>query len=176
MPTHIEQHKTSFFKASLWIKVVISVILIEILGALPTFTSMDSLLSWYPTLNKPFFNPPNWIFGPAWTTLFLLMGISFGRFWHTYLNETNILKRKRNRTALYLFILHMGLNMLWTHLFFGMQQPFYALTEIIILWSVILFLIILFWRINRWSAILLIPYILWVSFATLLNAAIVYLN
>lgn len=176
MQTHTEQHKTSFFKKSWWIKIAISVILIEVFGALPTFTSMDSLLTWYPALNKPFFNPPNWIFGPAWSTLFLLMGISFGTIWHKLLNEKDSNKKRTIKGAFYFFIFHMGLNILWTHLFFGLQQPVYALVEIIFLWTTIFILIVLFWKIHRLSGVLLIPYFLWVSFATLLNAAIVYLN
>jgi tryptophan-rich sensory protein len=176
MQTHIEQHNISFFKQSCWLKVAISVILVEAFGALPTFVSMDSLLTWYPQLNKPFFNPPNWVFGPAWSFLFLLMGISFGTIWHKLLNEKDVLKKKKISKAFYLFIFHMGLNMLWTHLFFGLQQPLFALFEIVILWGIILVLIIWFWNIKKLSGLLLIPYILWVSFATVLNAAIVYLN
>lgn len=176
MQTHTDQYKASFFKRFLFIKIVIAAVVIQILGALPAFSSMGGLSGWYQTLNKPNFNPPNWLFGPVWSALFLLMGISVGIVWHKFFNiEDSLLKTKAKR-ALSLFIIHMSLNMMWTILFFGLQLPTLALIDIVILWFFILGLILIFKPISKLSAILLIPYILWVSFAIVLNASIVYLN
>ncbi|MGV8171113.1 MAG: TspO/MBR family protein [Candidatus Woesearchaeota archaeon] len=134
-----------------------------LIGMIFTKTGPDS---WYAQLIKPSFNPPGWIFGPVWTTLYILMGIAF------YL----VLKYKDNRKAKILFISQLILNTLWTIIFFGMHNPLLAFIEIIILWVLILLTIIEFYKKSKIAAYLLIPYILWVSFASILTLAIHLLN
>lgn len=122
----------------------------------------SSLVDWYPTLAKPPWNPPNWLFGPVWTTLFIGMAVSAWLVW-----------RKRGLTAawlpLVLFVIQLGLNLLWSVLFFGMRSPGAAFIEIIVLWFSILATLIAFSRISIWAAGLLLPYLAWVTFATALN-------
>ncbi|MCA8936575.1 MAG: tryptophan-rich sensory protein [Planctomycetes bacterium] len=121
---------------------------------------------WYRQLEKPFFNPPNWIFGPVWTTLYLLMGISAWLVW----------RRGSSGWALKLFIVQLALNALWTPVFFGLHALGAALIVIVAMWLAILATIIAFWKLSRPGAAMLIPYLLWVSFATLLNASLWWLN
>lgn len=152
------------------IKFIISIFLplfAGTIGSAFTFTGIDS---WYSVLNKPGFNPPNWIFGPVWTTLYILMGISLYLIWSKGLKDKYIKKSFK------IFIIQLIFNSLWSVVFFGMQSPGLALFIIIVLWSLILTLIIRFYRINKLAAFLLIPYILWVSFASVLNYSIWTLN
>jgi len=139
---------------------------IGFLGA--SFTT-PSIPTWYAALNKPLLNPPNSLFGPVWTVLYLLMGISLFLIW----NQKTKLNKKRAYT---LFAVQLLLNLIWSYIFFALRLPPIALVEIIILWLAILMTIIKFHAINKPAAHLLIPYILWVSFATYLNYQIVLLN
>lgn len=149
-------------------KLIISLAIPFLVSAIGNFFTANSVSTLYLTINKPFFNPPSWIFGPVWTLLYLLMGISL------YLVWTNKVKNKRS--AFTAFGIQIFLNSLWSFLFFGLQNPLYAFIEIILLWIAILATIIYFYRINKTSAYLLIPYILWVSFAAILNYSIFVLN
>ncbi len=127
-----------------------------------------SLGTWYQSLAKPSFNPPDWVFGPVWTTLYILIAISGWRVW-----------RKvgfSDRQAFAVYGAQLVLNLLWSVIFFGFRQPAVAMVELIIFWIAIAANMILFARHDRTAALLLAPYILWVSFAGVLNAAIVYLN
>jgi translocator protein len=138
-----------------------------IIGAL--FTS-SAVSGWYLDINKPFFTPPGWVFGPAWISLYTLMGIASYFIW---------LKRKKNNlanTALVIFFIHLAFNALWSIIFFGLKNPMWAFFEIIILWGMILFLVVMFYKIDKKASYLLIPYILWVSFAALLNFSIWIIN
>jgi len=151
------------------IKLVISIVICIGAGLLPspiTASSMD----WYQTLNKPFFNPPNWIFAPVWTVLYLLMGISAFLIWQKGLEN------KQVRVALIIFLVQLVLNVVWTPLFFGLKMQLIAFIDILLLWDVILLTIIHFHKLSRPAAMLLIPYLLWVSFAVILNLSIVILN
>lgn len=149
----------------LW-KLIISILLPFLASAIGGFFTVDSISTWYAGLIKPSFNPPNWIFGPVWSILYLLMGISLYLVWI----------KKYNKPAFMLFGIQLFLNALWSILFFGMRMPLFAFIEIIFLWIAILMTIIFFYRINKISAYLLIPYILWVSFAAVLNFTIAVLN
>ena len=131
------------------------------------FTS-PKISEWYVFLEKPSFNPPDWVFAPVWTILFLMMGFSLYLVWEK--------KEEKGRKALYLFFLQLALNVLWSIFFFGLQLPLYALIEIFFLWGIILLTIVEFYSISRTSAYLLFPYILWVSFAMVLNLSIALLN
>jgi tryptophan-rich sensory protein len=138
-------------------------------GILGTIITSPNTL-WFQNLNKPFFQPPNWLFGPVWTVLYILMGISI------WLISKQGFKTKLNKQALYLFITQLVLNSLWSLVYFGMQQIFGALVLIILIWFFIFLTIICFKKINKIAALLLLPYLLWVSFATILNASLWYLN
>ncbi len=131
---------------------------------------MPSITTWYAALRKPSFSPPNWLFGPVWITLYALMGISL------YLVWKKGLKQKSIRTGLLFFGAQLFLNSLWSIIFFGMKNLLYAFVEILILWTTILITIYLFWKINRKASYLLIPYIIWVTFAALLNFSVWRLN
>jgi len=138
-------------------------------GGISGFVTIQNINTWYPTLHKPFFNPPNAIFGPVWTLLYTLMGISF------YL----ILKQPKSvaRTnAIGVFTIQLVLNFFWSIIFFNFHFIALALIDIVFMWAAILLMIILFHRISRFASLLQLPYLAWVSFATLLNAAILHLN
>ncbi|MEM4244877.1 MAG: TspO/MBR family protein [Candidatus Nanoarchaeia archaeon] len=152
------------------LKLAFSIILISLAGLIGGLSTSKYIPTWYASIKKPSFNPPNWIFGPVWTTLYVLMGISF------YLVWSKGLETKQAKTAITLFIIQLILNVAWSIIFFGMQSPLYAFIEIIILWVFILLTIIHFYKISKPAAYLLIPYILWVSFAAILNFSIYYLN
>jgi tryptophan-rich sensory protein len=139
-------------------------------GFIGSMSTSSSVSSWYQTINKPVFNPPNSVFGPVWTTLFILMGVSLYIVW------SKGLKKKGVKKALGVFGIQMLLNIAWSFLFFGLRSPLLGLIEIVVLWSAILYTIILFYRISKTASYLLIPYILWVSFAAILNFAIFLLN
>jgi len=134
------------------------------------FTTRQTISNWYAALDKPFFTPPDWVFGPTWTVLYLLMGISAFLIWRRGINNRTV------RICLALFIGQLVLNGLWTPLFFGLQMPLVAFVEILLLWSAILLTIMRFKRVSKTAALLLIPYILWVSFAAVLNGGIWLLN
>lgn len=139
-------------------------------AAVGSVFTTGAINTWYVTLNKPFFSPPNWIFGPVWTLLYLLMGVSLYIFWNT---KTNI---KKKHLGLSLFIVQLALNALWSILFFGLKSPTAAFVEIILLWLAIFLTIKYFLQLSKVAGRLLIPYLVWVSFATILNLSIVLLN
>lgn len=134
-------------------------------GALGSLATYPNIESWYQTLTKPVLTPPNWIFGPVWTSLYLLMGISLFLIW-----------RKKNLWLVKLFFIHLVFNTLWSIIFFGFHQLGFALIEIILLWIFIAYLTVRFWQTRPLAGALLIPYLLWVSFATYLNFSLWLLN
>ncbi|MFN4312963.1 MAG: TspO/MBR family protein [Chitinophagaceae bacterium] len=137
-------------------------------GALSGYLTGPEIDGWYAGLEKPSFNPPNYIFGPVWTTLYLLMGISL------YL--VVIRSSAWKKMAIAAFVVQLVLNFFWSIIFFNLHDTGFALIEIGFLWVSILFMILMFYRIHRPAAFLQIPYLLWVSFASILNAAIHNLN
>ena len=136
-------------------------------GGVSGFVTAQSVLDWYPTLNKPFFNPPTWVFGPAWTLLFIMMAVAAWRVW---------LEGSIAKPALNLFFIQLILNFFWTIIFFGMKNIGLALVEIIIFWIMIAFTMRAFMKISKPAGWMMAPYLAWVSFATLLNASIWWLN
>lgn len=140
-----------------------------LLGATSGLLTMEGIKEWYPSLLKPFFNPPNYIFGPVWTVLYLIMGISLFLIW-----DSEYSKQRTN--ALWIFSIQLTLNFLWSFLFFYLRNPFFALVDIMLLWWLISTMISLFVKINKTAGYIQIPYLLWVSFATVLNASIWFLN
>ena len=139
-------------------------------GAIGSMATVTGINSWYSELIKPSFNPPNWIFGPVWTILYILMGIALYLIWQDGLKKAFV------KNSFMLFIVNLVLNSFWSIAFFGMQNPALAFLVIILLWLVILTLILRFYKINKLASYLLIPYILWVSFASVLNFSIWQLN
>ena len=152
------------------LKLVVSILVCQGAGVVGSIFTSPAITTWYAQLQKPSFSPPNWIFAPVWTLLFLLMGVALYFVWSKGLED------KKVKTALFIFGVQLILNTLWSILFFGLQSPFYAFIEIIILWLAILLTIISFSRISKAAAYLLLPYILWVSFASILNFSILILN
>ena len=160
------QHKQGKLSA-----LVILILLPIIGGSLVGFITSRSVSSWYPTLQKPTWNPPNWIFGPVWTVLYGVMGWASWLIWRKRADQP-----EQVRSALIWYGLQLGLNFLWSVIFFGFRRPDLALLEILLLWATILITIVKFARIDRLAAGLMIPYQLWVTFATALNAAVWWLN
>jgi benzodiazapine receptor len=152
------------------IKLVVSIIICQLVGFIGSLFTTPSIPTWYATLNKPSFTPPNSTFGPVWTSLFLLMGISAYLIWRKGLQDKNV------KIALLIFITQLVLNVLWSILFFGLHSPFPAFIEIIILWLVILVTFVSFMKISNPAGILLLPYLIWVAFAAILNYSLWKLN
>lgn len=141
------------------------------IGYLSGTVTRSGLEIWYPTLIKPSFNPPNWVFAPVWSMLYIMMGVAAGLVWDRIDFEKEAVKK-----ALIFFIIQLALNALWSYLFFGLQNPLLAGIEIILLWLMIYETYVLFAKINKISGYLFIPYLAWVAFATVLNLSIWWLN
>ena len=150
------------------VKLFISLLLPQLVGGLGAFFTLSSVQTWYLTLSKPSWNPPSWLFGPVWTSLYVLMGIACFLVWKSNHPQKN--------KVLFLYAIQLFLNFLWSPAFFGAQNPLLGLVVIFPLLASILACIVKFRQIHKWAAILMVPYILWVSFATALNAAIWFLN
>lgn len=152
-------------------KLLLSVAVPFLVGVFGTlFTTADTLNNWYAGLKKPPFNPPDWVFGPVWTTLYIMMGIAAFLVWRKGLENKLI------RIALACFIVQLFLNAIWTPLFFGLHSPLLGLINIVLLLNAVIVTIYAFSKISRPAAILLVPYLLWVTFATILNLSIYFLN
>ena len=139
-------------------------------GSLGGLVTYEKIPGWYATLTKPVFTPPNWLFGPVWTLLYILMGYAMHRVW---VSKTDA--RQKRRVA-QLFLFQLLLNFLWSYLFFGQQNIIASCIEIVVLWSVIAVLIRAVLRVERTAALLLVPYFLWTSFAMVLNYSLWILN
>lgn len=140
-------------------------------GYISSIVTRENIPTWYADLNKPFFNPPNWIFAPVWTILYIMMGVAGGMIWNRMETDEENVKK-----AFKFFILQLALNALWSYLFFGLQNPLLALIEIILLWLLIFETYNQFKKIDKVAGMLLVPYLAWVSFATVLNGSIWWLN
>ena len=139
-----------------------------IAGAIGSWATFPNVRDWFPLLQKPSWNPPGWLFGPVWTTLYVLMGLAIWRAWRAGGPAASRLVR--------LYFVQLFFNALWSVLFFGLKQPAWALADILVLWGLLIWLQVGLWRSDRLAGALWVPYVLWVSFATALNAAIVRLN
>lgn len=151
-------------------KILVAVSACLVVGFLSGYATQSSVSTWYAGLQKPFLNPPNWIFAPVWTVLYILMGVAAGLVWRRGFYH------KWVKTALYHFGFQLLLNGLWSLIFFGFQNPLGALLVIITLLILILFTIKWFRVVNKTAALLMVPYLLWVLFATYLNLSIWWLN
>ena len=154
----------------LYLKIIIAVALCMGLGFLSGMSTTEAITGWYATVNKPPFNPPNWIFAPVWTILYIMMGVAVAMIWDLGW------ERKEVKVAVGLFIFQFIINLIWSPAFFGLEKPLIALFIIIILWILIVICIQQFKKLKPLAGNLLIPYLLWVSFATVLNFSIWYLN
>ena len=151
-----------------YLKLGVSILLPQLAGGLGAFFTITSVESWYMTIQRPRWNPPNWLFGPVWTALYLMMGIACYLIW----KSDHPLKKQ----LLWLYFAQLALNALWSPAFFGLENPLLGLVVIIPLWMLILACVIRFQKISKWAAGLMVPYLLWVSFATALNYSIWQLN
>lgn len=152
------------------LKLVASIILCQLAGIVGSLATIPSIPTWYASLKKPFFTPPNWIFGPVWTGLYALMGISLFMVWQRRADHPQV------KTAFIFFFLQLILNPIWSVAFFGLRLPLLGLIDIILLWIAILLTIQNFFKVSKMAGLLLLPYLLWVSFAALLNFSLWVLN
>ena len=152
-------------------RILVVVVTCLAIGYFSGMVTRSAITTWYPTLVKPSFNPPNWIFAPVWSMLYIMMGVAAGLVWNRIDHEKETVKN-----ALIFFAVQLGLNALWSFLFFGLKNPLLAGVEIIILWLMIYETYTKFAKINRIAGYLFISYLLWVSFAMVLNGSIWWLN
>lgn len=152
-------------------KILIMVVTCLAVGYLSGIVTRESIAEWYQFIEKPSFNPPNWVFQPVWSALYVMMGVAGGLVWDKIDSKSEEVKK-----ALKFFAIQLALNALWSVLFFGLKNPMLALVEIILLWLMIYETYLKFSRINSVSGYLFIPYLMWVGFAAILNASIWWLN
>jgi len=168
------QDRKNTLPSSGWVrsplKLLAAIVICNLAGIIGSLVTTTGEGSWYAAIEKPPFNPPGFVFGPVWTTLYILMGISLYLIW---MEGTG---RREVRLALIFFSTQLVLYALWTFLFFGLQSPFLGLVEIIILWLFIVATIVAFYRINKTAAFLMVPYLAWVTFAAFLTYSIWILN
>jgi tryptophan-rich sensory protein len=151
------------------LKLVASIILCQLAGFLGSLFTTPAIPTWYATLNKPSFTPPNWIFSPVWISLFILMGISLFMVWRRQ-------DHPQFKIAFIFFFVQLILNVLWSAAFFGLRLPLLGLIDIVLLWIAVLLTMQNFFKVSKIAGLLLTPYLLWVSFAVLLNFALWVLN
>jgi tryptophan-rich sensory protein len=154
-----------------YLKLIISILIPLVIGFIGSFFTTSAISSWYAGLNKPVFNPPNWIFGPVWTLLYIMIGVSIYLVW---INKEK--KKGMKKKAFWIFGIQLFLNFIWSILFFGNHLISFAFVDIILLWIAIIFNMYFCYKISKISSCLLFPYLLWVSFASVLNFAILILN
>lgn len=152
------------------IYIVFGIIISLLAGAIGSAATYPEIRTWYAGLNKPVFNPPNWLFGPAWTFLYICMGIAIG----IIINHKSKLKEKRQ--GILFFGIQLILNTLWSIVFFGLHSPLGALVIIALLWIFIFLTMRRFFKVSRIAGYFLVPYIAWVSFAAILNFSVFILN
>lgn len=152
-------------------KILVMVVTCIGVGYLSGELTREGVATWYTTIEKPSFNPPNWVFAPVWSTLYVMMGLAAGLVWNRI-----EMQREDVRKGLIFFWIQLALNALWSYLFFGLHNPLLALIEIVILWLMIYETMVQFGKVNKIAGYLLIPYLLWVTFATVLTTSIWWLN
>ena len=151
------------------VKLVVSLAVPLLAGFGSSVFTVNSISTWYATLNKPWFSPPNVVFAPVWTILYILMGLALFLIWRSPRNRTRDM-------GIALFAAQLAINVIWTLAFFGLQNTLYGLLTIIPLWILIAATIYQFYKVEKWASYLLVPYIVWVSIATALNASVYLLN
>ena len=151
-----------------WKTLLVCLLICLLPGMLGSLATAPAIPAWYAGLEKPSFNPPNWIFGPVWTTLYLMMGFSLWLAWNA--------KGKARKAALVAFGIQLALNAAWSPAFFGLNSPALGLAVILSLWLAIVATLFLMYRLRPLASYLLVPYLLWVSFASVLNFALWKMN
>jgi benzodiazapine receptor len=152
------------------VKLVVSLLACQAAGAIGSVFTTGAIPTWYASLEKPFFTPPNWLFAPAWIILYILMAIAAFIIWRKGFAQAGV------RCALIVFLVQLVLNALWSVIFFGLHSPLWGIVVIVALWIAILITTIKFFKLSVTAGALMLPYILWVSFASALNVAIYMLN
>lgn len=152
------------------LRLIVSIAIVFIAGGIGTVFTMSQIPTWYVFLIKPSWTPPNWLFGPIWTVLYVLMGVALFLVWREGVNREDV------RIALVVFAAQLILNVLWSVIFFGFHSLLGGLLTVIILWIAILANIIVFYRVSKPAGLLLVPYIVWVSIASYLNYSVYLLN
>jgi benzodiazapine receptor len=152
------------------VKFFVSIALCQLAGVLGSLFTIPAIPGWYATLKKPVFSPPNWLFSPVWISLYTLMGISLFILW------SHVGIKPEVKKAMVFFFVQLGLNALWSVIFFGLRSPLAGLIEMAFLWSAIVLTILYFFSLSPWAGILLLPYLGWVSFAFVLNFSLWILN
>lgn len=161
MENRVTLNKSTVFSCLIWVVICLAI------SGIAGWVTEHNIADWYVHLNKPSFNPPNWVFGPVWTVLYIMIGITGGLLWQ---------RRQSHRKAFALFVIQLVLNFIWSFLFFGMQNPGLAAIDIIALWLFIALTIVYTWPALKSWTLLLLPYFLWASFACILNISIWMLN
>jgi tryptophan-rich sensory protein len=154
-----------------YVKIIITVAICLAVGYLSSIVTQSGIKIWYSTIEKPSFNPPNWIFAPVWTLLFIFMGISAGLIWNKLDSNTELVKK-----GLLFFSIQLFFNTLWSYLFFGLHNILLASIEIILLLLLIYETYLIFRKIDKKASYLLVPYMLWVGFASILTITLYFLN
>ena len=152
------------------VSLVVAVAIPLVVGGLGGIATASAIPTWYQGLNKPAWNPPGWVFGPVWTLLYILMGVAAWLVWRQGWDNPQV------QVALAIFGVQLLLNLFWSLIFFGLHSPGWAVLEIVVLWGFILATTIQFYRLEPVAGLLLVPYQLWVTFATVLNATVWQLN
>jgi tryptophan-rich sensory protein len=152
-----------------WLALALLLIVVFAVSALGAAVTSPQISGWYAALNKPPFQPPSWVFGPVWTVLYIVMGVAAWRVWLAPASRTR-------RAALIWFALQLLLNAMWSPAFFGLQAPRLALAVIVLLLAALAITVMRFFAVDRVAGWMMLPYLAWVAFATLLNASIVWLN
>lgn len=152
------------------VKLIASFVIVGVTAFMGSIFTSSSVSTWYQTIQKPGFTPPDWVFGPVWTILYILMAVALYLVWKKGMNRSEV------KVAFWVFVFHLLINALWSLLFFSMQFPAAGFIVIVTLWILIVISMGLFWRVDRRAMYLLVPYILWVSYALALNYSIWKLN
>lgn len=164
----IELNNSNLFLQNKWVKLLVFVSICLLVATMGALLTASSVTSWYTTINKPTWTPPNWLFGPVWTTLYLMMAVAGWLVWQQ--------GSKARRLPITLFSIQLFLNLIWSGLFFTLQNPILGFIDIVLLWLAIVSTMIAFWPVSRLASLLLSPYLVWVSYATALNFAIWQMN
>ena len=152
------------------VRLIVSILIVFIAGTIGSTATLPQIPTWYASLAKPSWAPPNWLFGPVWTILYILIGIALFLVWKEGIS------RKDVKLAISVFVVQLVLNVLWSVIFFGYNSLLGGLIVIIILWIAILANIIFFYRVSKSAGLLLVPYIVWVTIASYLNYSVYLLN
>ncbi|MBU4315549.1 tryptophan-rich sensory protein [Patescibacteria group bacterium] len=160
-------------KAKQIFQLIGSIILCQLAGLLGSLFTIGAIDGWYQALNKPFFNPPSWLFGPVWTMLYTLMGVAFYLLWT---RTPQLFKRNESKNLVFLFLIHLVFNAIWSPIFFGLHQIAFALVIIIVMVISLTYIMYKAWNIDRRVTYILIPYLAWILFASILNLALLILN